>query len=175
MKREKNLNRKHHSGREDLAGEHILGDIGQLILLFIFLIVWIGDSFFLHRTTHLSVVIPPFIKILLVIIILFTSGILAKKGLHVVFGVVREKPVVIQEGVFGTVRHPIYLGCILFYLGLLVLSFSIYATLVWFVIIGFYFFLARHEERLLLEKYGDQYETYRKTVPMWLPFIRRRR
>ena len=33
---------KTHDNREDLIGEHIFGDLGQIILLFIFLAVWSG-------------------------------------------------------------------------------------------------------------------------------------
>ncbi len=35
---------------EDKNGEHPFGDAGQLILLGLFLIVWVADSFFLKRT-----------------------------------------------------------------------------------------------------------------------------
>ena len=37
--------RRHHGARGDLAGEHRLSDIGQLIFLVSFLIIWILDSF----------------------------------------------------------------------------------------------------------------------------------
>ena len=78
------------------------------------------------------------------IIILFSSGYLAKKGLNIVFGEIREEPGVIRKGVFGIVRHPIYLGSILFYLGLLTLTFSIIATIIWIFIIAFYCLIAKH-------------------------------
>jgi len=48
MEKQKILNRKTHENREDLVGEHMLSDLGQIILLLIFLIVWIADSFFVH-------------------------------------------------------------------------------------------------------------------------------
>ena len=35
-------------------GEHPFGDAGQLILLGVFLVVWVGDSFFLRKTNFLS-------------------------------------------------------------------------------------------------------------------------
>ena len=35
-------------------GEHPFGDAGQSILLVLFLVVWFGDSFFLHKSTFLS-------------------------------------------------------------------------------------------------------------------------
>ena len=36
---------KRHENRKDLARENVLGDLGQVILLAIFLVVWITDSF----------------------------------------------------------------------------------------------------------------------------------
>jgi len=99
---------------------------------------------------------------------------LAKAGLNIVFGEVREEPGVIRKGVFGIVRHPIYLGSILFYLGLLALNFSIIAGIIWVVIIIFYYFIAQHEEKLLVMKFGKEYEEYMREVPMLIPLIKRK-
>jgi protein-S-isoprenylcysteine O-methyltransferase Ste14 len=68
---------------------------------------------------------------------LIVSGYLAKKGLAIVFGEKIEKPAVIRKSVFGAVRHPIYLGEILFFLGFLGLSLSLAATAVWVVAVAF--------------------------------------
>jgi len=59
-------------------------------------------------------------------------------------------------------------------LALLVFSFSLCASLVWVVIIVFYIYLSRHEEKLLIEKFGDEYKRYMKQVPMFLPRLRKR-
>jgi protein-S-isoprenylcysteine O-methyltransferase Ste14 len=164
--------RKPHEKREDLAGEHVIGDAGQIILLLIFLAVWISDAFFLHYSTFFATSIPAAFKIPLGILILFCSAYLARSSLRIVFGEERETPGVIRKSMFGRVRHPIYLGAILFYLGLLILRFSLAATLIWVVIIAFYHFIARHEEKLLLKKFGREYANYIREVPMWIPRIR---
>ena len=174
MEKEKISGRKRHDNRPDLAGEHLLSDSGQLILLLLFLAAWILDSFFLKYSTFLSKYIPLFVKIPLSIIILSISGYLAKKGLNIVFGEIREESVIIRKGVFGIVRHPIYLGSILFYLGLLTLTFSIIAAIIWIFIIAFYCFIAQHEEKLLLKKFGKDYEEYMREVPMLFPRIKRK-
>ena len=151
---------KTHEHRQDLAGEHVLGDTGQLLLLFIFLAAWIIDSFFFKYSTFFSKYIPIFVKIPLSAIILSSSGYIAKKGLSIVFGEIREEPGVIRKGGFGIVRRPVYLGAILFYLGLLTLTFSIIAAIIWIFIIIFYCFIAQHEEKLMLKKFGKDYEEY---------------
>lgn len=158
-----------HSKRNDLAGEHFLGDLGQIIALVIFFLVWITDSFFIKYSSQFSGFIPIYLRIPLAIAIFFVAGYLAKQGLTIVFAEVREKPTVIRKGVFSIVRHPIYLGAVLFYLSVLVLFLSIVSTLIWFFIIFFYIFLCKHEEKLLLNKYGKEYEQYMSEIPMLLP------
>jgi protein-S-isoprenylcysteine O-methyltransferase Ste14 len=167
MEKDKKL--KRHENRDDLAGEYAWGDMGQIILLMIFLAVWISDSFFLKYSTFLSAYIPYYFQIPLVLIIMFCSGYLARSGLRIVFGETREQPVVIRKGVFGMVRHPIYLGSILFYLGMIIATLSLLSLLMWIVIIIFYHLISRYEEKLLLKKFGIEYENYLREVPMWIP------
>jgi protein-S-isoprenylcysteine O-methyltransferase Ste14 len=166
----KNNKPKRHGERKDLIGEHTFGDLGQLILLVIFLIVWITDSFFFRYSTLLQDKIPNSIRLIVGLPILFISGYLAKKGLGIVFGEVREKPEVIEKGVFKIVRHPIYLGSILFYLGLIILTCSIASAAVWFIIIIFYYYISRYEEKLLLNEFGTRYKNYMERVPMLIPY-----
>lgn len=160
---------KHHGMREDLAGEHVLGDAVQIILFVIFLTVWIVDSFFIRYSTFVSGYIPLFVKIPFATVILCIGGYLAKAGHDIIFKEVREEPCVVTRGVFGRVRHPLYLAAILFYLGLLLFTFSIIAGIVWIVIIIFYNYIARYEEKLLIEKFGEDYEKYMRRVPRWIP------
>jgi protein-S-isoprenylcysteine O-methyltransferase Ste14 len=162
---------KRHHDREDLAGEHKFGDTGQLILLLIFLIVWIGDSFILEYSTFLNNYIPAFVIIIVSALFLITSGYISWRGLKIVFGEKREKPSVIRKGVFNKVRHPIYLGSILLYLGLTITSCSIFSLIISMFIIAFYYYISKYEEKILLKKYGIDYENYIKEVPMWFPKI----
>ena len=161
--------RGHHANRPDLAGEHKAGDAGQLILFIVFLIVWGLDSFVLKISTFLANDIAWYFRAVPGIIILAISGYLAWAGLRIVFGEKREKPEIIDRGVFTIVRHPIYLGCILFYMGMIIMSLSLISTGLWIIIIIFYWYISRHEENLLLDLFGSKYENYRKKVPMLFP------
>lgn len=166
---------KKHDKRKDLAGEHVFGDLGQIIFLVIFLTVWITDYFFIKYSIQLSEYAPLYIRIPLAIFVFIIAGYLARQGLTAVFAEVREKPIVIRKGVFGIVRHPIYLGAILFYLSLLIVFFSTAASFVWLVIILFYIFLCKHEEKLLTEKFGSDYEQYKLETPMLIPRLIKRK
>jgi protein-S-isoprenylcysteine O-methyltransferase Ste14 len=167
----------HHRGqdREDLVGEHPFGDAGQLILLFVFLIVWIGDSFILKFSIMATRYVPLPVRVVLFVLGMAAAGYLAQQGLGIVFGEERESPCIIRKGVFGLVRHPIYLGSILFYFSCLILTLSLLSLLVWFIIIAFYIFISRHEEKLLLERFGSEYADYMRDVPMLIPWTKRKR
>jgi protein-S-isoprenylcysteine O-methyltransferase Ste14 len=165
---------KEKDKRDDLTGEHAFGDTGQILLACLFMGVWIADTFFLQYTTFPIRYIPLRARIPLGVLLLILSVYLAKTGLAIVFGERREKPVVIRKGVFSIVRHPVYLAEILFYLGLLMLSFSLAAAGVWGITIVFLSYISKYEEKLLLARFGDDYAKYMQEVPMWLPRFWRR-
>lgn len=160
---------KRHEDRTDLVGEHAFGDLGQIIFLIIFLIVWISDSFFLKYSTYSQDTMPNMVRMIIGFPILIISGIFAKYGLGIIFGEVRKKPEIIEKGVFKIVRHPIYLGSILLYLGLTILTCSIASAVVWIIIVIFYYYISRYEEKLLLKKFGADYKSYMERVPMLIP------
>ena len=165
--------RASHRHRDDLTGEHKFGDAGQLILFILFLAVWITDAFFFKYSTVLNDYIPLVVKLTLGIIMLILSAYLAWAGMAIVFGEVRKEPHVIRKSVFGIVRHPIYISEILLYLGLLFLNTSLAGLGVWIIVIAFVHYISRHEEKLLLAKFGDEYRQYMKDVPMYFPRLRR--
>ena len=167
-------NREEQKQRDEPTGEHTVGDAGQIILACLFAATWILDTFFLKYTTFLNHYVPQGIRIPFGVVLLVLSGILARKGLSIVFGEKRETPGVIRKSVFGVVRHPVYLSEILLYLGLLMLSISLAAAVVWVIAIGFLHYISRYEERLLLARFGEDYEKYLREVPMWIPRIRKK-
>jgi hypothetical protein len=65
-------------------GEHPYGDAGQLILLGLFLIVWVGDSFFLHLSTFLTDYLPRYIRLIFLVSCLAAAAFLFKSGHGVV-------------------------------------------------------------------------------------------
>ena len=168
------VKKKTHHHRDDLTGEHKLGDTGQAILACLFAGTWIADTFFLQYSTFLNQYIPLGCRIPVGIILLVLSGYLARTGLSIVFGEVREKPGIIRKSVFNVVRHPVYLSEILLYLGLLMLSLSLAAAAVWVTAIGFLHYVSLHEEKLLLARFAEEYEQYKRAVPMWVPRFRKR-
>ena len=163
--------KRHHW--DNLAGEHRIGDIGQLTLYCLFMALWISDMV-LNYSNFLNEYIPAVIRLPIGIIILIISGYMAGTGLWIIFGKKSQPQGVVRKGVFRFVRHPIYLSEILLYLGLLFLNISLAAALVWIMAILFLHYISRYEEKLLLVRFGKDYEQYMRDIPMWIPRIWRK-
>ena len=163
--------KRHHW--DNLAGEHRIGDIGQLTLYCLFMALWISDMV-LDYSNFLNEYIPALIRLPIGIIILTISGYVAGTGLWIIFGKKSQPQGVVRKGVFRFVRHPIYLSEILLYLGLLFLNISLAAALVWIMAMLFLHYISRYEEKLLLVRFGKDYEQYMRDIPMWIPRIWRK-
>jgi protein-S-isoprenylcysteine O-methyltransferase Ste14 len=171
MTERKGYKRKKHEDRKDLAGEHPLSDIGQLILFILFLSGLLVDIFILHFSAFFTQAVSIYFRLFLSIPVFILSFILAFSGLKAVFGEKRDELVVIKNNVFSIVRHPIYLGAILLYLGFIIITLSIISFIIWMIIIFYYYLISRYEERLLIDKLGAQYEEYMNDVPMFIPIF----
>lgn len=151
-------------------GEHPFGDAGQLILLALFLILWILDSFFLRISTNLSDFIPLYIRLIFLGLALATGAYLSMSGHEKICREQRGTKVV-SSGALRYVRHPLYSACLLFYVGLAVSTASILSLALFVVIFVFYNYIASYEERLLDEKFGEEYRKYKRKTGKWVPRI----
>lgn len=151
-------------------GEHPFGDIGQLILLGLFLVVWVGDSFFLRISTFPSDYVPMYMRLVILGLALVAAAYLVISG-HVVANHQQHPTGVVSTGAFRYVRHPLYLGSILFYLGLSVSTASLFFLALLVVIFIFYNYIASFEEKLLDDRSGEDYRKYKKRTGKWVPRI----
>jgi protein-S-isoprenylcysteine O-methyltransferase Ste14 len=154
-------------------GEHPRGDTGQLLLLGVFLVVWAGDSFAWHGTTALADRIPLPARLLACAVVLVAAALLIRAG-HAAIAHDRP-PGIVSTGAFRYVRHPLYLGSILFYLGLVVSTASLAALALTALIAVFYDRIASYEESWLERRYGEAYAEYRARSGKWWPARRRAR
>jgi protein-S-isoprenylcysteine O-methyltransferase Ste14 len=76
---------------------------------------------------------------------------------------------VIDRGLFAYVRHPLYLGVLLIYLGFVLGSFSILSFVAFVLIFFVYNYLAIFEEKDLERMFGEEYLQYKKRVSRWFP------
>jgi protein-S-isoprenylcysteine O-methyltransferase Ste14 len=74
----------------------------------------------------------------------------------------------INEGIFGKTRNPVYLGMCLFLLGVSICSenlFSLLMPFILFLLLEFYFIPM--EEKMLEKIFGEKYLEYKKLVGRW--------
>ena len=72
-------------------------------------------------------------------------------------------------GLYRWIRHPQYLALGLTGLGLAILWPRFLTIVLWSIMIGLYFLLARDEERRMVSRFGDQYRQYMARSGMFLP------
>jgi protein-S-isoprenylcysteine O-methyltransferase Ste14 len=78
----------------------------------------------------------------------------------------------IISGPFAFVRNPLYVGNILIYLGLGIMSFAWFPYLQIVAILFFlfqYYFIVKEEENYLREKFQKEYKNYCENVPPFFP------
>ncbi len=153
-------------------GEHPSGDAGQLLLFGLFLVVWVGDSFFLHLSTFPSQWVPLSVRLVLLGLSLLAAVYLARAGLAVAHE--KRPDYIVSNGAFRYVRHPLYLASLLTYLGLAIATLSLVSVGLLVVILGFYSYIASYEEQLLQMRFGEEYQTYKRRTGKWLPRLRPR-
>jgi protein-S-isoprenylcysteine O-methyltransferase Ste14 len=82
----------------------------------------------------------------------------------------RQENRLISDRLYGLVRHPQYTGLFIALFGEGVVHWpTVFSIALFPVIIIAYVFLARSEERKMLEKFGEEYRTYEKRVPAFIP------
>jgi protein-S-isoprenylcysteine O-methyltransferase Ste14 len=77
---------------------------------------------------------------------------------------VRIKSNVVTTGVYGLMRHPIYSGTLLAFLGLSFAFRALIPLLYWPIAVVLYLVLIPAEEQVLVAEYGEEYATYQSRV-----------
>ncbi len=78
--------KKIHQQRDDLTGEHVVGDAGQIVLACLFAATWIADTFFFKYTTFLNQYAPLGARIPSGVVLLVLQAPPAKTSRSIVFG-----------------------------------------------------------------------------------------
>jgi protein-S-isoprenylcysteine O-methyltransferase Ste14 len=84
---------------------------------------------------------------------------------------IREGHTLTRNGIYRWVRHPAYLGAIILLLGIPVMLSSILGFLVMFLLVPLLLHRIKLEERMLIERFGAEYEDYIKSSKKIIPFL----
>jgi len=160
--------------RHGLGSEHPLCDKIQPLMLILFFAIWgidfAGFLIFGHSTVIFhALAFPAFFAA--TGLFLFLSLYLVSKSHKAVLEQTQNPPKLVDSGVYAWVRHPMYLGTLIFCLAFLFAGFSLLSFAVWIAFFVFYDRMATYEENSLMKILGEEYIAYRKRVSKWLPGV----
>jgi protein-S-isoprenylcysteine O-methyltransferase Ste14 len=82
----------------------------------------------------------------------------------------RQEKRLATDGLYAFVRHPQYSGLLMALFGEGVVHWpTVFSVTVFPLIVLAYTLLARREEKVVIEEFGDEYRAYRERVPMFFP------
>jgi protein-S-isoprenylcysteine O-methyltransferase Ste14 len=117
---------------------------------------------------HVPILVLRVLTIAAIFSSIYQQGLLSFVGLKT-----GEASGLVTTGPYGLVRHPIYFFGILFiWLNPVFTAMDLLAAL---LATAYFVVGAWHEDRRLLTEFGDEYEDYRKKVPMLVPGPQRTR
>ena len=150
--------------------------------IFIFLIgIWISPQpqFYIPFLQHIAVYYTPLpwlyipiIHFLIGIVFVIPGAWLGIKGVSDIgldASETHRPEKIITTGLYSRMRHPQYTGAILSHIGMTFLFSVFYSLLVTPLVIIVNYILCWKEEKELVREFGEEYESYRKSVPMFFP------
>ncbi len=84
---------------------------------------------------------------------------------------VKKDHVLVVRGPYRLVRNPIYSGVLLALLGTAIAAGQARHFLVLPLLLGLWIWKVRGEEQLLREQFGEPYESYRRRVKAFIPYV----
>jgi len=167
------LNRLMRSGKSDKKN----ADKGSLWLIWIVLSLAIASSVMLSIHTDYPIWESPFVNYSGLVIILAGMALrfyaIRKLGRYFTVDVsIRKGHRIMDEGIYGLVRHPSYTGSLISFFGYGVAQNNWLCLLVVFVPVTLSFvYRIRIEEKALLEQFGAEYAEYKKKTKYLIPYI----
>jgi len=136
----------------------------------------VGNIFFSHTKTNPNnpIIWIGLIFILIGLFIRFSAILTARKSFtHELADFKKKEHILITWGIYKYIRHPGYLGFLVFAVGTQIFLCNVIST-IGFAAVLWYFFdrRIRYEERTLIEFFGNDYIEYRKKTPTLIPFIK---
>lgn len=157
------------SRRNKFGEEYPHSDQIQVALLLLFLAVWALDSFLLRASTQPAGFVPLVLRLPIAAALIYLGLLFVKRSHELVIDETYDEPTLVDTGVYSRVRHPMYLGVLLLYLGLSLSTLSMISLGLWLGIFAAYDRMAAYEEQDLMRIFDEDYADYKRLVPRWVP------
>ncbi len=82
---------------------------------------------------------------------------------------VRKDTALVTTGVYGFVRHPIYLGIFVSLSALALMVANLIVLLPTIALLVVLYASINEEETILIDRFGDEYREYKKRTPRFIP------
>ena len=151
-----------HAEEDELPHGHLI----QISCFVLFLAVWFLDSFVFNYSTFLAIYFSWLVRLALALVVFVVALAvleLAHGHLHSM-----KSGKLTTAGIYGHIRHPLYLGTLLLYLPFILWSFSLLSVIPWLIALAAYNKMANYEEQLLKKRFGREYAEYKKRVRKWI-------
>ena len=138
----------------------------------IFLIPFLQEIVFIIPILGLLVLQIPILHLILGIVFIIPGAWLGIKGVTEIGlkeSETHRPEKVITTGLYSRMRHPQYTGAMLSHIGITFLLSSFYSLLATPLVILVNYILCWKEEKELVREFGEDYEKYQKSVPMFIP------
>lgn len=86
----------------------------------------------------------------------------------------KEDHTLITTGPYGFIRHPMYTSLSIIFIGLAVVSSFWPLWILTLIMTIFFFRIVRIEEEMMIDEFGDEYESYIERTGRYLPKLPRR-
>ncbi len=164
-----------------------IGEIYGLISGWGFFFFWIGiwfspqPKFTIPILQNVSGLVPvvslsiPLLHLAICVSFVIPGALLAIRGVKETTLKVAEThrtETIVTTGIYSIVRHPQYLGALLAHAGISFLLSAWYSLLLTPLMVVLIYLISRKEEEELIREFGEEYEDYKKKVPMLMPRLR---
>ena len=122
-------------------------------------------AFYNYYSLDLLVYAGWIVLVFSIIIIWLAGGEFRKKGRAPKGKSIVHTTVVVDSGIYAVIRHPQYLGFILFVLALVLMSQHWLSVLSGIFGSALFYKDVQREEQMSIEKFGDAYKRYMQKVP----------
>jgi len=135
----------------------------------IYLLVLLNIRIWFHEPFSLHQVVSWILLILSAWAGLSGYFLLKRKGNST--GNFENTTILVKSGIYGLIRHPLYLSLFLLGSGVMMKDPGVPAIALGVINLIAVYFTARIEEKEMIAKFGDPYREYKKETKMFIPFL----